>query len=135
MQVATVVALTGFSVWNQMSYLPENWHPTTSSFGAPRWLDIIIRAVGAPLARTMGEKVAEQSHKTLEAFLGVVKYQRKQAIKQINGEIVDMGDASQPIAAAANEKRAGSVLASVQGAIVGLARAESSSPRRYPRRC
>jgi hypothetical protein len=36
MQVAAVFALAGFSVWNQMSFLSENWHPTSSAFGAPR---------------------------------------------------------------------------------------------------
>lgn len=146
-QIITVIALATFSVWNQMSYLSENWHPSTSAFGAPRWLDILIRSVGpavfffltafgAPLAKTIGEKLGEEAHKTLESFLGVVKKQRKNAIKQIDAQMVDMAPAIQTVASAAREPKVGAVLASVQGAIVGLAKGEappvSAAPSSIP---
>lgn len=144
-QVGIVIALSSFSVWNQASYLAETWEPTTSAFGAPLWLDIAIRALGpavfffltafgAPLAKTVGEKLLKESHDTLEAFLDVVKNQRKRAVKKIDTEIVDMGSAIRTVASAAKENRVGDVLAEVQGAIVGLARGESGpgSPQSAP---
>lgn len=136
-QIATVVVLAMFSVWNQMSYLAEHWHPETSAFGAPLWLDIIIRAAGpavfffltafaAPFAKTMGEKIADESHKMLEAFLGVLKNQRNRAIKEIDGKMVDMSEAITTVAAAANEKKSGAILASIQSTITRLATGESA---------
>lgn len=134
-QSATVAVLSGFSIWNQASYLAENWHPTASAFGAPLWLDIAIRSVGpaafffltsfgAPMAKTIGEKLAEEAHKTLDSFVDVLTNQRKRAIKKVDGKVLDMTDAIQTVAAAANERRNGVVLASVQGAITRLASLE-----------
>lgn len=138
-QIATVAVLSGFSVWNQASYLAETWKPTTSAFGAPLWLDIAIRSLGpaafffltsfgAPLAKTIGEKLGDESHKTLEAFLGVLKHQRQRAIKEIDGKMLDMSEAITTVAAAANEKKSGAILASIQSTITRLANGESAPP-------
>jgi uncharacterized membrane protein YhdT len=138
-QIVTVAFLSGLSVWNQASYLAMTWNPTESAFGAPRWLEIAIRslgpavfffltAFGAPLAKTIGEKLGEEAHKTLEAFLGVLTRQRKRAIKKIDGEMLDMSEAINNVAAAANERKSGTVLASIQSTITRLANGQSGAP-------
>jgi hypothetical protein len=61
-----------------------------------------LTAFGAPLAKTFGEKLSEEAHKTLEAFLGVLTNQRKRVIKEIDGRIVDIGEPIITVANAAN---------------------------------
>lgn len=142
MQIATVFGLSAFSVWNQASYLSETWTPTPM-FGWPRWVDILVRAVGpavfffltafaAPLAKTLGEKLSEEAHRTLEAFLGVLTNQRKRVIKEIDGRIVDMGEPILTVANAANEKRSGALIATVQGALTRLSTGEASPQLSLP---
>jgi hypothetical protein len=68
-----------------------------------------------------GVKLSDEAHKTLESFLGVLTRQRKKAIKQLDGQIVDMSEAIVTVAKAARKKKSGSVLASIQSTITRLA--------------
>lgn len=136
-QGVSVALLSGFSVWNQASYLAQTWKPDPI-FGLPVSVDILIRALGpavfffltsfaAPAAKTIGEKLGDESHKTLGSFLRVLTRQRKRAIKKIDADLTDMSDAINVVAGAANERRAGGVLASVQSAIARLAQGQPVS--------
>ncbi len=55
--------------------------------------------------------------------------QRKQAITELDGTMVDMSEAIVTVATAANEKKTGNILASIQSTITRLARGESAAPQ------
>ena len=78
-QLAIMAALLAFSVWNQFNYLGTVWHPQSVT-GLPIWVDYLIRALAvpcfflagsflAPQAKTIGEQMDEEAHKTLRQFL------------------------------------------------------------------
>lgn len=149
-QLAIMLALLAFSVWNQFNYLGQVWHPASVT-GLPIWVDYLIRAVAVPIfflagsflagqPKTIGEQMDAEAHKTLRQFLRMMSRQRKQAIRRLSGRqgpvinvlralfpnrfpqprMVDMSEAIAVVAEAAHEKKAGQLISSIQGALVRL---------------
>lgn len=100
-----------------------------------RWAKVAMKVISmsrpmitAPMAQTIGEKLSNEAHKTLESFLGVLTRQRKKAVKQLDGQMLDMSEAITSVAAAANGRKSGTVLASIQSTITRLANGETAAP-------
>jgi hypothetical protein len=132
LHILLLAGLAVFSFWNQLNYLLATWTPpTTNAIDIPVWAQYVIQAAAlpilslaaaflAPAALSTAERMVEEAGKTLEQFIDVLKKQRNRTISKVEAIDVDMSAAVLQVAAAAGDKKAGAMIASVQSALVGL---------------
>lgn len=128
--LGVLTVLVAFSIWNQLNYLLTTWTPT-NALGLPPGVEYVIRAAAVPLffmgaaflaqqAETVGESINSEAHRTLRQFLKVLRRQRGTMLGKLKKRQVDMSEAIEAVGTAANERKAATMIALVQRALVRL---------------